>query len=433
MAVFQQEKDARPGMPMPLSVSSVAASVGNSNDQSRRHNLSAILSMLHRDGPQSRATLTRNSGLNRSTIAALVLELGTLGLVFETEAADSGSVGRPSPVVHANPRVAVIAVNPDVDAVMVAIVGLGGTLHRRIRFPTASTPTVKETVEIVAGVVAGLRPELDSDFRILGVGVAVPGLVESGSSRVILAPHLGWRDVALAEEMGSAVGYPIHVANDASLGAIAESTFGAGRAVKDLVYLNGSPSGLGGGVLSGGSLIRGSRGFASELGHTLVNSIGVKCHCGKTGCLETEVNLDSLLAAIGSPGIDLDDLDAMLDATAHKPTVQAEINRQLDVLGTAIGSFISVFDPEAFVLGGFLSSLYRANPNRLRDRVRLASFGELGADIRIEPAQLGSRVLMIGAAELALADTLANPAAIGVVAHAGTRGIARQHPPLETE
>lgn len=408
-------------MSLPLAGTTTAASVGNSNDQSRRHNLSAILSMLHRDGPQSRATLTRNSGLNRSTIAALVLELSTLGLVFETEAADSGSVGRPSPVVHPNSRVAVIAVNPDVDAIMVGIVGLGGVLHRRIRFPTTSVPTVEETVAIVAGIVAELRPALDADFRILGVGVAVPGLVESGSSRVILAPHLGWRGVALAETMAAALGYPVHVANDASLGAIAESTFGAGRAVRNLVYLNGSPSGIGGGVIAAGSLIRGSRGFASELGHTLVNSNGIRCHCGKTGCLETEVNLDALLVAIDSIGIDLDELDAVLDANSGVPAVLAEINRQLDVLGTAIGSFISVFDPEAFVLGGFLASLYRANPERLRARVRVASFGELGAAIRIEPAQLGSRVLMIGAAELALADTLANPAALGASADAVAR------------
>jgi predicted NBD/HSP70 family sugar kinase len=406
-------------MPLPLSVSPVAASVGNSNDQSRRHNLSAILSMLHRDGPQSRATLTRNSGLNRSTIAALVMELGTLGLVFETEAADSGSVGRPSPVVHPNSRVAVIAVNPDVDAVMVGIVGLGGVLHRRIRFPTTAVPTVQDTVDIVAGIIAGLRPELDSDFRIIGVGVAVPGLVASSSSRVILAPHLGWRNVVLAETMASALSYPVHVANDASLGAIAESTFGAGRAVKNLVYLNGSPSGIGGGVIAGGALIRGSRGFAGELGHTLVNSQGIQCHCGKTGCLETEVNLESLLSAIGSEGIDLDQLDLVLDATEGVPEVRAEIDRQLDVLGTAIGSFISVFDPEAFVLGGFLASIYRTNPQRLLDRVQVASFGELGVDIRIEPAQLGSRVLMIGAAELALADTLANPAALGATAAGG--------------
>ncbi len=403
-------------MPLPLAGTTTPASVGNSNDQSRRHNLSAILSMLHRDGPQSRATLTRKSGLNRSTIAALVLELGSLGLVFETEAADSGSVGRPSPVVHPNSRIAAIAVNPDVDSVMVAIVGLGGVVHRRIRFSTAAVPSVQETVEVVGEIVAGMRSELTSDFRILGVGVAVPGLVESGSSRVILAPHLEWRDVALAEKMEQVLGYPVHVANDASLGAIAESTFGAGRRVKNLVYLNGSPSGIGGGVIAEGSLIRGARGFASELGHTLVNSTGIRCHCGKTGCLETEVSLDALLAVIGTHGIGLDDVDALLDARIGDPVVLAEVNRQLDVLGTAIGSFISVFDPEAFVLGGFLSSLFRANPDRLLDRVRVSSFVGLGADVRIERAQLGSQVLMIGAAELALADTLANPAAIGAPA-----------------
>src|SRR5687768_9906136 len=97
----------------------LVAGLGNRNDQTRRHNLSTILTLLAQDGPQPRAQLTRRSGLNRSTIAALVGELSELGLVFETAAPGGGSVGRPSPVVNPNDRIACLAVHPDLDAVVV--------------------------------------------------------------------------------------------------------------------------------------------------------------------------------------------------------------------------------------------------------------------------------------------------------------------------
>jgi predicted NBD/HSP70 family sugar kinase len=433
----------------------LSAGVGNSNDQTRRHNLSTILTMLHHGGAQTRAQLTRQSGLNRSTIGALVTELSELGLAYETDPADSGLVGRPSPIVHANEKVVAITVNPDVDAITIGVVGLGAELHKRIRFETASVPTVREAVNVVSAVLAGMRSELDAQFRVVGVGIAIPGLVNSDDGTVLLAPHLGWHDEAVAEPISAALGYPARAANDAGLATVAESLFGSGRGVNDLVYLNGSASGIGGGVLAGGSMLRGAQGFAGELGHTLVNSSGIRCHCGKVGCLETEVNLGRLLAVLGRDSLGLDELDALLvpdaagsasggddasiaptrapvggevvrtgpgEATVDgagsgaavaaglAPEVQAEVDRQLDVLALAIGNFISVFNPESFVLGGFLGSLYGANPERLRAAVKDVTLGTLGDSVRIDRAQLRSRLLTIGAAELAFSDLLADPA-----------------------
>jgi predicted NBD/HSP70 family sugar kinase len=388
---------------------SVSAGVGDNNDKTRRHNLSIILTMLHHGGAQARAQLTRQSGLSRSTIAALAVELAELDLAYQTEPGDSGMVGRPSPIVHPNNRVAAIVVNPDVDAITIGLVGLGGQVHKRIRYPTASIPTVRETVNVVAAVLEGMRNELESTYRIVGVGVAVPGLVNAEEGIVMLAPHLRWRNEPLAELVSKALGYPVKVANDASLGTVSESLFGVGRGVQDLVYLNGSASGIGGGVLVGGSLVRGAQGYAGELGHSLINSVGIKCHCGKLGCLETEVNLGRLLQILKRDSLDLDELDNLL-AEGNDPAVRSEVNRQLDVLGRAIGNFISVFNPESFVLGGFLGSLYDANPKRLHDAVRASTFGSLGESVRIDRAQLRSRLLMVGAAELVFGELLADPA-----------------------
>ena len=390
----------------------ISAGVGNSNDQTRRHNLSTILTMLHHGGAQTRAQLTRLSGLNRSTIGALVAELVELNLAYETEPSDSGLVGRPSPIVHANEKIAAITINPDVDAITIGLVGLGGELHKRIRFETASVPTVRETINVVTAVIAGMRAELDTQYRVVGVGMAIPGLVNGRDGTVMLAPHLGWRDVQVAGPFSAALGYPVRIANDAGLATLAESLFGAGRGIQDLVYLNGSASGIGGGVLVGGSMLRGAQGYAAELGHTLVNSVGLRCHCGKIGCLETEVNLGRLLAVLGREGLGPDELDEVL-AGALEPDARAEVDRQLDVLASAIGTFISVFNPQVFILGGSLGALYEANPERLRAAVAANAVGTLGEDVRIERAQLRSRLLTVGAAEIVFAGLLGDPAATG--------------------
>lgn len=383
--------------------------IGNSNDQARRHNLSTVLTLLHHGGSRTRAELTRATGLNRSTIAALVGELGDLGLVYETQQTDPGTVGRPSPFVHLTDRLLAVAVNPDLDAVTIGLVQLGGRVLARVRHETTRAPGIDETVAIVRREVSSLVAGLADDQVIVGVGIAVPGLVRSSDGVVTLAPHLLWNDQPLAEPVAEALGIPAFAANDAQLGLVAESLFGAGRGVEDIVYLNGSTSGIGGSVLVAGNALRGAQGYAGELGHTLVKSDGATCFCGKSGCLETEVSLARLLDVLGTAPVDGDEFDRMLVAAADD-TVRHEIDRQLDVLSTALGNFVSIFNPSSIILGGFLGSLYAANPERLQAGIRRASFGSLGDGVTLERAQLRTRLLMVGAAELAFAPVLADPA-----------------------
>ena len=383
---------------------------GTSNDQLRRFNLSMILTMIHHSSGCSRAELTRRTGLNRSTISALVAELVDLGMAFEGEPEDvPGRVGRPSLQVLPSPRIAAIAVSPDVDAITVGLVGLGGEVIRRIRFDTARIPTVIETVNAVKAIVDGMRGEIENNYKIVGVGVAVPGLVDTVDGRVLIAPHLGWRDSTLTGALTKALHYPVFAGNDASLGAIAESMFGAARGTSDLVYLNGSASGIGGGLIIGGSPLRGTRGYAGELGHTLVNSSGVRCHCGRIGCLETEVSMPRLLKVLGLPRADQDELDIAL-GVSRDPAVLREVARQIDFLSVAISNFVNMFDPEMVVLGGFLGSLLSVGRERLAEAVSVSSIGSLGHAVLLERAQLRSRLMMVGAAELAFAGLLDDPA-----------------------
>jgi predicted NBD/HSP70 family sugar kinase len=405
---------------------------GNNLDLVRRRNLSLLLGRVHSVGAISRAQLTKETGLNRSTIAALVAELVQLGLVLETDPDQTNQVGRPSPVIVPSDRTIAITVHPELDAVTIGLVALGGRVVRQVRYDTLRIPSAREVVNITAAVIDGMRGELDAVYRTVGIGLAVPGLVRAVDGVVKLAPHLDWHDEPLGDMLREATGYDVVAGNDASLGAIAESVRGAGRGVDDLIYLNGGASGIGGGVIAGGVLLGGTSGYAGEIGHTLVNSSGRQCHCGSTGCLETEVFREPLLQALDLAPSDSEQLETTLlarldEARAHDP-VAALVERQVDFLASALANTVNIFNPSMIVLGGFLGSLYAARPGRLIEGVRARAMVGPRDAVEIVHATLGSSILTIGAAEIAFGPLIADPAgsAAGESGPAAVAGLAER-------
>ncbi|WP_230010250.1 ROK family transcriptional regulator [Microbacterium sp. Bi128] len=374
--------------------------------------MSLLTSLVHHHGVLSRAQLTRHTGLNRSTVGTLIGQLVALGLVYETAPAGEGHVGRPSPNVHPSPSVAALAVNPEIDAVTIGLVSLGGKVQKKIRFDTERIPSAREAVNIASAVIAGMRSELDASYRITGIGMAVPGLVNRDDGVVRHAPHLGWRNEPVARMLSEATGYPCQAANDASLGAEAELIFGAGAGQGNLIYLNGGASGIGGGIISDGQLLRGASGYAGEIGHTFVRSEGKRCHCGATGCLETEVSQSRLLELAGLSRGDTADLEKAL-ATSSSAEVNDEVARQLMFLDIALRNAVNIFNPEAIVLDGFLGTLYALAPESVDGVLLSQAMDGPAGQVEIYRAALGSDLMMIGAAELAFTPFLADPAGLG--------------------
>ena len=382
---------------------------GNNHDDVRRHNLSVILRLVHRGGAASRAELTRVTGLNRSTVAALVGELAELGLVEERGPGATNQVGRPSMMVAGSDRVLALAVNPEIDAVTIGLVGFGGTVRRRIRHPLAESPSAAGVVEITTALLERMRSELPPIARVTGIGVAVPGLVRAHDGLVRHAPHLGWIDEPLAEMLEAATGLPVFAANDASTGVQAERHFGAGRGLTDLIYLNGGASGIGGGLVVGGAPVGGVAGYAGEFGHMRVGSGTATDSAGIAGTLEAEVTRRPLLDILGLDRPDPDEFERALLSSAS-PELRDEVHRQQEHLAIALAGAVNILNPQLVVLGGFLASLYNADPGRLRSAVGRFTLREPFDTVRICPAELGSNLLITGAAELVFERLLDDPA-----------------------
>lgn len=390
---------------------------GVAADELRRHNLAAVLDRLHFSGPLSRSELAERTGLNRSTIRDLIGELVRLELVQEGPGNTNSGPGRPSPVARTRPEGAVVlALELTVDSVAARTVGLGGLVYdeRRVARPRGRF-SPEETIEDAIRLASPLLASLPDGHRLVGVGIAVAGVVRRSDGFVHLAPNLGWHEVALGDIAAEAMGsYRIMLANEADLGALGEFRRGAGVGVGHLIYVAGEV-GIGTGIILNGSPMLGSAGFAGEAGHNLINPTGRRCTCGALGCWETEAGEQALARRAGLPeGVVGQALLEELTARAgrgDRTTLDAldEVGRWL---GLGIGNLINSFNPELIVIGGLYSQLYPY----LEDSVNRGA-GESALEAprkmaQIRRCELGVNAPLMGAAELVFGEVIANPAAL---------------------
>lgn len=376
-------------------------------DEVRRHNSSRVLRLIHIRGPVSRSDLTAETGLNRSTVGALTSALADAGLVREVVPVGRG-VGRPSIVVEpAVDLVHVVAVNIAVDRTVGALVGLGGEVLRRGERRRDRKPvTPRHVVTELRGLIGELERGLPGGSLCVGICVSVPGLVRQSDGMVRLAPNLGWADVPLAQLLvdelpGTA---PVHIANEADLGGLAEHLRGDAVDTANLLYLFGDV-GVGGSTILDGRLLVGAGGYTGEVGHMVVNPEGRRCRCGSRGCWETEIGEDAVAAALGVPGQVLDADDVLRLGAEATGDPLAGVGHWL---GVGVANLVNVLNPELVLFGGLLRGVFPLTEAHVRAALA-SSLVASHDDVRLETAGLGDDSNLLGAAERAFAPLLDDP------------------------
>lgn len=342
----------------------------------REINLSIILNTLRDNAPLSRAQLAAKTGLNKTTVSSLVRELIDRQFVREIGYGRSGG-GRPAMMLELNPGAGyIIGVEIGVDFILVILTDF--TAHVLWRWQEEISPDqLPET--ILNRAINATRTAVNhyethvspgEDNPLLGIGVGIPGLIDTDSGVVIFAPNLVWRNVPAREAFAMAFDVPIFVDNDANASAMGEHYFGAAQRVNDFVYL-AAGVGLGGGIVLNGQLYRGISGYAGEIGHMTIIPDGELCNCGNRGCWETLVSQTAVIwrvhQAIESGKRSLvsqlvnDDLRRIsIPLIAQAANAGDEVARQAleetgEYLGIGIANLINAFDPELVVFGGVLS------------------------------------------------------------------------------
>lgn len=288
-----------------------------------------------------------------------------------------------------------------------------GTILRMTRKPT-DTATPDSVVETILEAIAELR---DGGASAVGIGAA--GFINSDRSTVNFAPNLNWRNLPLGQRVAEATGLHAVVENDANAAAWGEFRFGAAREYGSAAVITVG-TGIGGGIILGGKLLRGFSGFAGEIGHINMVEGGIPCGCGLRGCWEVYSSGGALLrAARKIARQDREHSAGMLELAGGDPEAItgtmitqaaqngckgandafAEIGKWL---GQGMADLAAILDPEAFVLAGGVSE---AGDVLLRP-ARKAFLERLTArDYRPEPpvllASLGNHAGLIGAADLA--------------------------------
>lgn len=384
-------------------------SVGNNLDDLRRFNISTVLRIVHHERSISRSDLSLRTGLNRSTISALIGELTAQGLVNEISDSNSKRVGRPSTVVVANQNAIAIAVNPESDAVNIGVIGLGGYVHKQSRFETNGAPTIAETIKITNAIIDGLTSVSKDNLHIIGIGLAIPELIRKADGLVGSSHHLDWKEVSIIQLIQNATGLKTSAGNEAFLSTLAEQVFGSGNGIKDMVFINGGFSGIAGGIVSGGQLIRGFQGYAGEMGHTRVALDGEPDSANVVGTVEAEISRMKLLNLLNLKTADYDQFDIAL-RTSKSPAVLNEVGRQLEYLALAISNFINLLNPELIILGGFLGTIYSMDTKKVHKIVAKNTLKPSYESVRITRAALGVNQVILGAAELVFQTFLYDPA-----------------------
>ena len=380
----------------------------------RRANLGVVLRHIASNGSCSRADVAAGTGLTRGTVSSLVAELVALDFVRENgEAPAPRGVGRPGVALELSGVMVGIGLEVNVDYVAVSVEDLTGTVRYAQRVYGDNRGSAPGPVLDRLGSVAraALDRAAEGGLRPIGISVAVPGLVEEASGTVVVAPNLDWHGIPVADELRQRLGLPVLVENESNLAALAEHWTGAAVGIDDFVCVFGEV-GVGGGVVLGGRLFRGTHGFGGEFGHVSVDPNGRRCACGSLGCVETLVGQESIAAAAGiSTDGAMQSLTDELVRRAENGSTQVigALNDAGRWLGIALASTFNVLDLQAVVLGGCFGPLAPWLVDDVRRTLEERSLAARSGSFVVVPSAFGDGAAVRGAAALSLRRALEAP------------------------
>ena len=333
----------------------------------RAINRGIALNLIRTNQPISRADLARLMGTRRGAVSLLVSELIREGAVFEGATGEARRGRKPTFLYIDSRQRCVVAVDIRPTRTFIMVTDLVG---RQLASVT-SYPTERDPRRFVTGLVKRVKAILveHKDFgHCQGVGVVVPGIVESATGRVLLAPNLGWRDLSLREPIAAGLGLPVEIENSGKACALAQLWATRGNAApSNFVYITVS-DGLGVGVVLGGELVRGQHNIAGEFGHVPINVDGPRCGCGATGCWEAYVsNLATLSRYFGrdqrdraatadAAGMTIDDLVAR--ARGGDAKARAALLATARYLGLGLGAVVNAIDPSLVYISGEITAAW---------------------------------------------------------------------------
>jgi len=371
-----------------------------------------VLNTIYKKRPISRAEIAKVTGLNKSTVSALVDELLTEELVLEMGTGESQG-GRKPVNLSINKEVGnIIGIDLGVNYILSIMTNFAGEIiwEKRIDLQhTHNSPgqriadlqnLIQETIENAFQTVRG----------IIGIGIGVPGIVNYEQGLILSAPNLGWENIELRSIIEQKFGVPVFIDNEANAGAIGEKWFGAGKRADEFLYISAG-TGIGAGIIINNELYRGSRGLAGEIGHMTVSLDGIPCSCGNTGCLE-EYSSEKALFRYMKEHICVEELtifNIIDNAIAGDDASRRAFEYVGKYLGIGVANLINAFNPQLVIIGNSLPLAGDILMDELRKEAEKRCFASKYFSVKILPSQLNMHACAMGAAALVISRLYASP------------------------
>jgi glucokinase-like ROK family protein len=301
-----------------------------------------------------------------------------------------------------------------------SVVNLRGKVRHR-----QSLPVSDRDGEAALALVYQLIDELvaTADSLLLGIGIGTPGLMDARRGVVRNAVNLDWQNLPLGDLLEERYGLPVYIANDGQVAALAEYTFGDSREVSNLIVIKVG-RGIGSGIVLRGQLYYGDGFGAGEIGHVAVVEGGDHCRCGHFGCLETVASSRAIIKR--AQGIARSDPRSTLHQFATTPdTINPDVVLQAfeagdgalrpiiaeagRYLGIAVANLVGALNVHHIVIAGSIARFGEALLEPIRQEVSRRSLAALADETRIEASNLGTDIVILGAAALLLTQELGLP------------------------
>lgn len=379
------------------------AAHGGSQSAVRAENARRLLKCLAECGQLTQAELSRESGLSTSTVSSVVASLARAGLV----ARDQTSSGRNGRKVGLSANAGLVAgIEVGKRHLRVAICRRDHEILAEERQPIAVRHDYADTIQLISQMIDRLVAKLGtSRSAILAAGMALPDSIDSRTHKLVNRGFLpGWLGIDIAAQSSQILGMTVFPENNVNLAALGEYRHGLGRGVPDMVYLK-LDEGIGAGIITGGRLLQGATGSASEFGHLTITPSETVCRCGNRGCLDTLASGEkilSLLAPIhGAQATITEVVEAARDGDAAAARVFSDAGR---TVGIALANVCNLLNPSLVVVGGKLAGVGDILLTPMREVVHSNALPSATCDLQIVPSQLGDRAELIGALSLGLRE-----------------------------
>lgn len=377
----------------------------------RSFNAISVLQTLYKEGSISRTRLTEVTQMSPATITRIIAELAEQGIIIEERIGESNGGRRPVIFRLNYDQLFVAGVQILRDRVALAVSDIKGRLIVKKNFQQYSLEPEALFAELAIEFEALLNSSHINKEHILGVGLAISGIVDSEKGVLLRSVNLGWRQVKAAEMLEKALGLQVFVENDANAAALAEIWFGGAKDVSNMFYIK-TATGVGAGIIYGRNLLNGTQGMAGEIGHIPLIQGGRQCRCGQYGCLETYLYLPDVTRRYEQETRKQLENSQQLFIKAFQGDVFAEtlLDEAAKALATTISFAEVLLDLEMIVIGGAWGSLGEPFLGQIIERSQqIFERSGLTKTVIIKGSELGEDSDLLGAIGLVINEWFTPP------------------------